>query len=44
VASIAGLLDEVTADGPTAAMRASFDRVVRFELRFWTAVHAGDTW
>jgi thiaminase/transcriptional activator TenA len=44
VASIAGLLDAITPDGPTAAMRASFDRVVRFELRFWTAVHAGDTW
>ena len=44
VASIAGLLDAVTPAGPTAAMRASFDRVVRFELRFWTAVHAGDTW
>ena len=44
VASIAGLLDAVTPDGPTAAMRMSFDRVVRFELRFWSAVHAGDSW
>ena len=37
VASIAGLLDAIAPDGPTAAMRASFDRVVRFELRFWSA-------
>jgi thiaminase/transcriptional activator TenA len=44
VASIAGLLDEVAPDGPTPAMRASFDRVVRFELRFWSAVHTGDNW
>jgi thiaminase/transcriptional activator TenA len=44
VASIAGLLDAVAPAGPTTAMRASFDRVVRFELRFWSAVHAGDTW
>ena len=44
VASIAGLLDAVTPGGPSAAMRASFDRVVRFEIRFWSAVHTGDAW
>ena len=44
VASLAGLLDAVTPDGPTPAMRRSFDRVVRFEVRFWSAVHAADTW
>jgi thiaminase/transcriptional activator TenA len=44
VAEIAGLLDAIVPAGPTAAMRASFDRVVRFELRFWSAVHTGDTW
>jgi thiaminase len=44
VASIAGLLDAVAPTGPSAAMRRSLDRVVRFELRFWSAVHTGDTW
>jgi thiaminase len=44
VASVAGLLDEIAPHGPTPAMRASFDRVVRFEIRFWSAVHTGDTW
>jgi hypothetical protein len=44
VASIAGLLDGVAPNGPTPAMRASFDRVVRFEVRFWSAVHAEDSW
>lgn len=44
VASLAGLLDAVAPDGPTPAMRLAFDRVVRFELRFWDAVHAGEGW
>jgi formylaminopyrimidine deformylase / aminopyrimidine aminohydrolase len=44
VASIAGLLDAVAPDGPTPAMRRAFDRVVRFELRFWSAVYGVDTW
>jgi thiaminase/transcriptional activator TenA len=44
VASIAGLLGEVAPDGPTRAMRVSFGRVVRFEHRFWSAVHTGDGW
>jgi formylaminopyrimidine deformylase / aminopyrimidine aminohydrolase len=44
VAELAGLLDAATPAGPTEAMRRSFDRVVRFELRFWSAVHAADSW
>ena len=44
VASLAGLLDAVAPHGPSAAMREAFDRVVRFELRFWSAVHTGDPW
>jgi thiaminase len=44
VASVAGLLDAVTPGGPTEPMRSAFDRVVRFELRFWSAVHTGDSW
>lgn len=44
VASVAGLLDAVTPGGPTQPMRSAFDRVVRFELRFWSAVHTGDSW
>lgn len=44
VASLAGLLDATAPHGPTDAMREAFDRVVRFELRFWSAVHDGDPW
>lgn len=44
VASVAGLLDAAAPNGPDDAMRAAFDRVVRFELRFWSAVHDGDLW
>jgi thiaminase len=44
VASLAGLLDMVAPGGPTAAMRTAFDRVVRYELRFWSSVHLGDPW
>lgn len=38
------LLDRVCPDGPTGAQRTAFDRVVRFELRFWDAVHTGEHW
>lgn len=38
VADIEGLLDHVETD------RAAFERVVRFELRFWDAVHRGEQW
>lgn len=44
VDDVGDLLDAVAPDGPTAAMRRAFDRVVRFELRFWTAVQHGDPW
>jgi thiaminase len=44
VAAVARLLDAAAPTGPTAAMCVSFDRVVRFELRFWDAVYAGETW
>jgi formylaminopyrimidine deformylase / aminopyrimidine aminohydrolase len=44
VAAIARLLDASAPAGPTAAMCVAFDRVVRFELRFWDAVHTGETW
>jgi thiaminase len=44
VAEIAGLLDAIAPGGPTPSMRESFDRVVRFEVRFWSAVHGGDPW
>lgn len=44
VASLAGLLDAAAPAGPTAPMRQSFDRVVRFELLFWSAVHTADSW
>jgi thiaminase/transcriptional activator TenA len=44
VASLAGLLDAVAPGGPSTAMRVAFDRVVRFELRFWSAVLTGDRW
>lgn len=44
VASVAGLLDAVAPGGPTEPMRRAFDRVVRFELRFWSSVHTADSW
>jgi formylaminopyrimidine deformylase / aminopyrimidine aminohydrolase len=44
VAAVARLLDPAAPDGPTPAMALAFDRVVRFELRFWTAVHTDETW
>jgi formylaminopyrimidine deformylase / aminopyrimidine aminohydrolase len=44
VAALAGLLDAVAPQGPSDAMRQAFDRVVRYELRFWTAVLEGDPW
>jgi thiaminase/transcriptional activator TenA len=44
VAAVARLLDAAAPAGPTAAMCTAFDRVVRFELRFWDAVHNGETW
>ena len=34
--SLIGKLDETT--------RRTFGRVVRFELRFWDAVHQGERW
>ncbi|MDP9023661.1 MAG: transcriptional regulator [Actinomycetota bacterium] len=41
---LAALLDAtVTAPAPPEVERA-FRRVVRFELRFWDAVHAGESW
>src|SRR5205823_14714867 len=40
VAAVARLLDATAPTGPTPAMCVAFDRVVRFELRFWDAVHA----
>jgi thiaminase/transcriptional activator TenA len=44
VAAVARLLDPVAPDGPVPAMATAFDRVVRYELRFWTAVHADEQW
>lgn len=44
VSAIAGLLDRVAVDDPGVAARRAFRRVVRFELRFWDAVHVGERW
>jgi thiaminase len=44
VAAVARLLDPASPDAPTPAMVTAFDRVVRFELLFWTAVHEAETW
>jgi thiaminase len=44
VDEIAGLLDRVSPAGPSAAQRTAFDRVVRFELRFWDAVYTDEGW
>jgi thiaminase len=44
VAAVARLLDAAAPAGPVPPMCTAFDRTVRFELRFWDAVHAGETW
>jgi len=44
VAAVARLLDATVPGGPTESMCRAFDRVVRFELRFWDAVHHGEAW
>lgn len=43
VNDLASLLDR-TVPQPTPPVERAFARVVRFELRFWDAVHAGETW
>ena len=42
VDDVAALLDRTVPD--PAPVRAAFDRVLRFELRFWDAVQEGDPW
>ena len=44
VDDLAGLLERATLGAPDAACHRAFTRVVRFELRFWDAVHAGEAW
>jgi thiaminase/transcriptional activator TenA len=44
VAAVARLLDAAAPTGPAPAMCTAFDRVVRFELRFWDAVKDGERW
>lgn len=41
VEELAGVVDGLP---PSPERQAAFDRVVRFELRFWDAVHEGETW
>jgi thiaminase/transcriptional activator TenA len=42
VDDVAALLDRTVAD--PATVRPTFDRVLRFEMRFWDAVQKGDPW
>lgn len=44
VTAIAELLDRVVGHRVDATAQRAFRRVVRFELRFWDAVHAGEAW
>ena len=44
VTDVARLVDAAAPEGATEPMRRAFGRVVRFEARFWDAVHAGETW
>lgn len=44
VAAVARLLDPAAPAGPSPVMVAAFARVVRYELRFWTAVHTAEAW
>jgi formylaminopyrimidine deformylase / aminopyrimidine aminohydrolase len=44
VADVAALVDAAAPRGATDEMVRAFLRVVRFELRFWDAVHTGEVW
>lgn len=44
VTDIAALLDAAAPNGANPDMVRAFGRVVRFELRFWDAVYAGERW
>lgn len=44
VDGLGDLLDRARPGGPDPRSRVAFGRVVRFELRFWDAVHAGEVW
>lgn len=44
VTDVAMLVDAAAPEGATGPMRRAFGRVVRFEVRFWDAVHAGEGW
>ena len=44
LAALTLLVNNAAPDGPSAAMRTAFSRVVRFELLFWTAIYVGETW
>lgn len=43
---LAGLVDTaaMNGNGPSREALLAFERVVRFELQFWSAVYAGETW
>lgn len=41
---IAATLDRLAGQDPGARASLAFRRVVRFELRFWDAVHSAETW
>jgi thiaminase/transcriptional activator TenA len=44
IGGLCQLVDAAAPDGPSSPMCLSFDRVVRFELQFWTAIYVGETW
>lgn len=44
LAALTLLVNAAAPDGPSRAMLTAFDRVVRFELLFWSAIYVGETW
>lgn len=44
VSDVAALVDAAAPGGATSEMVHAFLRVVRFEVRFWDAVHTGEHW
>ena len=44
ISAVCRQIDLACLDGPTPQMYLAFDRVVRFELLFWTSLYAGETW
>jgi thiaminase/transcriptional activator TenA len=44
ISAVCRQVDLACLEGPTPAMHLAFDRVIRFELAFWTSLYTGESW